>query len=151
MHFLITYDQLVILKKPARKNIDSVQSSAIFKIPCQTHKNAPWFPGTPPLWPHSYGCKWPRDVSYMVLGYKIMILLGKKGGDRFGDIGILGKNSTFGYTVHCTNNGFLVPKKNSEVVSEGEDIFLCVSHDCFRRWACQWGEPQANRTGKQTS
>ena len=43
--------------------------------------------------------------------------------------------------LHCTNNGFLVPKKNSEVVSEGEDIFLCVSHDCFRRWACQWGEP----------
>ena len=35
--------------------------------------------------------------------------------------------------LHCTNNGFLVPKKNSEVVSEGEDIFLCVSHDCFRR------------------
>ena len=34
---------------------------------------------------------------------------------------------------HCTNNGFLVPKKNSEVVSEGEDIFVCVSHDCFRR------------------
>ena len=29
--------------------------------------------------------------------------------------------------LHCTNNGFLVPKKNSEVVSEGEDIFLCVS------------------------
>ena len=35
--------------------------------------------------------------------------------------------------LHCTNNGFLVPKKNSEVVSEGEDLFVCVSHDCFRR------------------
>ena len=33
--------------------------------------------------------------------------------------------------LQCTNNGFLVPKNNSEVVSEGVDIFLCVSHECF--------------------
>ena len=33
--------------------------------------------------------------------------------------------------LHCTINGFLAPKKYSDVVSEGEGLFLCVNHDCF--------------------
>ena len=79
-YFLILHDNFVILKKVACKNIDSVQNSAIFKIDCQTPKNALWFPGTGPLWLNSYSCKWPRDVLYIVLGYNFMILHGKKGG-----------------------------------------------------------------------
>ena len=40
-------------------------------------------------------------------------------------------NDWYFLDLHCTKNGFLVAKNNSDVVSEGEDLFLCVSHDGF--------------------